>query len=313
MKPRVLVTGVGGPAGRAVAAQLAARGIPVIGTDIRELPDVCVVPVVRVPDASDPELVSSLRRLVRTEGINLVIPTVRAELPRLAAFRPGFGPDVRVIIGSPGAVALADDKLYTAWQLHSAGVPIPGFGVPRDFSCAEEAIDILGGPVVVGPRVSHGGGVVLVRGAGDIDWDGLPGGMIVQEFVPGTEYGAMVFGTPAHNTTAPFAIVVERTELTRGGAGDAVGTRRVETGEAIDVGNVAMAAVRALSLTGPVEVDVRRRADGRPVVLGVKAKFGVNSQCAPELLDAVLASFALPSFNPASFRQCRGAFAHVLV
>ena len=314
MKPHVLVTGVGGPAGRALAAQLTERGIPVLGTDIRDLAEVSGVPVVRVPEATDPELVSALRRLVCAEGINLVIPTVSEELPRLAAFRAGFGPDVRVIIGPPGAVALADDKLYTAWQLHSAGVPVPAFGVPRDFRCAEEAIELLGGPVVIKPRVSRGGrGVTVVRSGSDVDWAGLPGGLIVQEFIPGTEYGPMVFGTPAHNTTPPFAVVVEKTALAQGEVGNALSTRRVEAGEANDVGNLAMNAVRALSLTGPVDLDLRRRADGTPVVLEINARFGANSQRAPELLDAVLASFSLPAFNPASFLQTRGAFAHALV
>jgi len=81
----------------------------------------------------------------------------------------------------------------------------------------------------------------------------------------------------------------------------------------MDVGNLAMGAVRSLGLTGPVDVDVRRRADGTPVVLEMNARFGANSAQAPELLDAVLASFALPSFNPASFRHSTGAYAHVLV
>jgi carbamoyl-phosphate synthase large subunit len=123
----------------------------------------------------------------------------------------------------------------------------------------------------------------------------------------------MVFGTPAHNSAAPFAVVVEKTELAHGNVGNAVSTRRLETGESVDVGNVAMAAVRALGLTGPVDVDVRRRADGTPVVLEVNARFGANSEAAPELLDAVLASFLLPSFNPASFRSSAGAYANVLV
>jgi carbamoyl-phosphate synthase large subunit len=74
-----------------------------------------------------------------------------------------------------------------------------------------------------------------------------------------------------------------------------------------------MAAVRALGLTGPVDVDVRRRADGTPVVLGVTARFGRNSGLAPEMLDAVLGAFALPSFNPASFRQFPRAHSNVLV
>lgn len=314
MKPRVLVTGAGGPAGRAVAAQLKDRGIPVLGTDIRDLPAGAGVTAVRVPAASDPELVSALRRLVAAEGINLVIPTVSEELPQLAAFRAGFGRDVRVIIGEPGAVALANDKLYTAWQLASAGVPVPRFGVPGDFASADAAMQALGGPVVVKPRVSRGGrGVLVVDGSRDVDWRHLPDGQIVQEFIPGTEYGPMVFGTPARNSVAPFVVVVEKTELAQGNVGNAVSTRRVEVGEATDVGNVAMAAVRELGLAGPVDVDVRRRADGTPVVLEVNARFGANSERAPELLDAVLASFTLPSFNPASFRQSTGAYPHVLV
>ena len=186
MKPRVLVTGAGGPAGRAVAAQLKARGIPVLGTDIRELPAGAGLTVVPVPPASDPDLVSALRRLVVQEGINLVIPTVSEELPQLAAYRAAFGTEVRVIIGDPGPVALANDKLFTAWQLQSAGVPVPRFGVPGDFADAEAAMAALGGPVVVKPRVSRGGrGVIVIDGSKEVDWHHLPDGQIVQEFIPG--------------------------------------------------------------------------------------------------------------------------------
>ena len=259
-------------------------------------------------------MVSALRRLVVQEGINLVIPTVSEELPQLAAYRAAFGAEVRVIIGDPGPVALADDKLFTAWQLHSAGVPVPRFGVPGDFADADAAMAALGGPMVVKPRVSRGGrGVMVIDGSTEVDWHRLPEGQIVQEFIPGAEYGPMVFGTPGAQRRRT---VRRRRGEDRTGAGQR-GQRRdhppAEAGEAIDVGNVAMAAVRSLGLTGPVDVDVRRRADGTPVVLEVNARFGANSAQAPELLDAVLASFALPSFNPASFRQSTGAYAHVLV
>lgn len=314
VKPRVLVTGAGGTAGRAVAAQLKARGVPVLGTDIRELPAGSGITAVRVPEASDPELVSALRRLAAAEDVNVVIPTVTDELPQLAAFRPAFGPDVRVIIGEPGPVALAHDRLFTAWRLQSAGVAVPRFGVPRDFSGAEAAMEAFGGPVVVRPRVSGGGsGVTVVDGGVDVDWHRLPEGQIVQEFIPGTAYGPMVFGTPVQNAAAPFVVVIEKTAPAGGKAGNAAAARRVEIGEAMDVGNVAMAAVRELGLTGPVDVDVRRRADGTPVVLGVTARFGRNSGLAPELLDAVLGAFTLPSFNPASFRQSPRAHSNVLV
>ncbi|WP_426979535.1 ATP-grasp domain-containing protein [Pseudarthrobacter sp. O4] len=314
MKPRVLITGAGGPAGLALAAQLRSRGIPFLGADARELPEGTGVTAVRVPPAADPELIPVLRRLVAREGINLVIPTSGEELMQVSAARAGFGRDVRVITGEPGPVAVASDRLFTAWLLRSAGVPVPRFGVPGDFAGANAAMAALDGPVVVKPRVSRGGcGVIVVDGSVDVDWAGLPDGQIVQEYIPGTEYVPVVFGTPAHNGTAPFAVVVEKTGRADQYVVNAIAVRRAAAGEAMDVGNVAMAAVRSLGLTGPVELTVRRRADGTPVVLEMNARFGAHSEAAPELLDAVLASFNLPSFNPASFRQGTGAYAHALV
>lgn len=313
MKPRVLITGAGGLAGRALAAQLKSRDIPFLGADVRELPAGSGFTAVRVPPATDPEMIPVLRRLVAREGINLVIPTASEELTPLSAARAGFGRDVRVIIGDPGPVALASDKLFTAWQLRSAGVPVPRFGVPGDFVDAGDAMAALDGPIVVKPRVRRGGDSVLfIDGSRDVDWAALPDGQIVQEYIPGTEYLPLVFGTPAHNGTAPFVIVAERT-ASPDGHGPEVPVRRAEAGESMDVGNLAMAAVRSLGLTGPVELAVRRRDDGTPVVLDVNAGFGASSETAPELLDAVLASFNLPSFNPASFRQGAGAYAYAVV
>lgn len=315
MKPRVLITGAGSFAGRALAAQLKSRDIPFLGADIRELPAGSGFTAVRVPPASDPEMVPVLRRLVAREGINLVIPAASEELTHLSAARAGFGRDVRVIVGDPGPVAMANDKLFTAWQLRSAGVPVPRFGVPGDFNDADHAMAALDGPVVVRPRVSRvGDSLIFVDGSHHVDWAALADGQIVQEYIPGTAYLPLVFGTPAHNGTAPFVIVAERTASAEGNSGPAAGSvRRVEAGEAIDVGNLAMAAVRSLGLTGPVELAVRRRDDGTPVVLDVTARFGASSESAPELLDAVLASFNLPSFNPASFRHGSGSYAYAVV
>jgi carbamoyl-phosphate synthase large subunit len=313
VKPRVLITGAGGPAGRALAAQLKSRDIPFLGADSRELPDGAGFTAVRIPPASDPEMLPVLRRLVAREGINLVIPTASAELIHLAAARAGFGRDVRVIVADPGPMAVANDRLFTAWQLRLAGIPVPRFGVPGDFADADAAMEALDGTVVVRPRVSRSeGSVTFIDGSRHDDWSALPDGQIIQEYIPGTEYVPMVFGIPAHNGTAPFVIVAERTAGGDGTAGKAA-VLRAATGIAIDVGNLAMAAVRSLGLTGPVELDVRRRDDGTPVVLGVNAGFGANSGSAPELLDAVLASFNLPSFNPASFRRGPGAYIHAVV
>src|SRR5512143_2073961 len=83
----VLVTGVGGPAGRAAATWLAARGLRVVGTDLREVESPAAV-FRRVPAALDPAYPSALLRLVSDERAALLVPTVTEELPLVAALRP---------------------------------------------------------------------------------------------------------------------------------------------------------------------------------------------------------------------------------
>lgn len=308
MGPRILVTGIAGAAGMAVAAQLAARGIPCLGSDARAVTrqsgDAQAAAVKLLP-ATDPDMVLDLRRLVDREAINVIIPTLSIELPVLAAARAGFGQDVRIIVADPAAVALANDHLYTAWALQAAGIPVPRFGVPGDLAAAPASLAELNGPVVVKPRVFKGSRAVhLLAGTASVNWKNMPSGQLVQEFIPGSDYVALVFGTPARNAMAPAAVVLEKTKTPYGRAGSDEVARRVPDGEAADVRKLGLAAVRTLGLTGPVQVQIRRRADGTPVVLGVCATLGENSRWAPELLDAVLATFILPAFNPASFRRC---------
>ena len=309
MGPRILVTGIASAAGRAVAAQLAARGIPCLGSDARadtrQAGDGPAAAAVRLLPATDPDMVLDLRRLVDREAINVIIPTLTVELPVLAAARAGFAQDVRIIVGDPAAVALANDHLFTAWALQAAGIPVPRFAVPGDLAAAPASLAGLNGPVVVKPRIFKGSRAVhLLAGTASVSWKNMPAGQLVQEFIPGADYVALVFGTPARNAMAPVAVVLEKTKTPYGRAGSDEVSRRVPAGEAGDVRKLGLAAVRTLGLTGPVQVQIRRRADGTPVVLGVCATLGENSTWAPELLDAVLATFMLPAFNPASFRRC---------
>jgi len=79
--------------------------------------------------------------------------------------------------------------------------------------------------------------------------------------------------------------VLEKTELKEGRVGNASSVRRVDDA---DVGTVAIAAARAVGLTGPQDVDIRKRSDGQPVVLEINARFGANIRHAQEVLDATL-------------------------
>ncbi|MFF2029011.1 hypothetical protein [Arthrobacter sp. NPDC058192] len=309
MGPRILVTGIAGAAGQAVGAQLAARGVPHFGSDARgdtrQASGAPAKATVRLLPTTDPDMILDLRRLVDRESINVIIPTLSVELPVLAAARAGFGQDVRIIVGDPAAVALANDHLFTVWALQAAGIAVPRFGVPGDLAAAPASLAALNGPVVVKPRVFKGARAVhLLAGTSSVKWHLMPAGQLVQEFIPGADFVVLVFGTPARNAMAPVAVVLEKTKTPFGRVGGDAVSRRVPAGEAGDVRKLGLAAVRTLGLTGPVQVQIRRRADGTPVVLGVCATLGENSKWAPELLDAVLATFLLPSFNPASFRRC---------
>ncbi|WP_235939774.1 ATP-grasp domain-containing protein [Occultella kanbiaonis] len=287
---RVLVTGVGGPAGWSLAEQLTARGISVLGADMVPI-HLDGISTVVVPPASDPAMLRTLRSLVTRYGISLVIPTVSEELPGIAAEATGFGPGVEVVVGSPAAVATAHDKLLTAEHLLAHGVPVPAFA-PAD----EDAAATLGRPVIVKPRVSRGGrGVRLVEAGDTVNWADLRETHVVQEFAPGIEFAPVV-----HRATLddePHVIVLEKTELAGGRIGNAVGVRAVPDG-AGDVAAVARDAVVALGLVGPVDLDIRLRADGTPVVLEVNARFGANSAAAPELLERVLAAHTVRRRKP---------------
>jgi predicted ATP-grasp superfamily ATP-dependent carboligase len=133
------------------------------------------------------------------------------------------------------------------------------------------------------PRVSRGGrGVVVYEGDNRDEILLLDDHSIIQEFVPGTEYAPNLY---CHANGEVTVVVLEKTALAQGRVGNAVSVQRVE---APDVAAVAVATVQLLGLLGPVDIDIRRRADGTPVVLEVNARLGANSAHAPEVLSALL-------------------------
>jgi carbamoylphosphate synthase large subunit len=83
-------------------------------------------------------------------------------------------------------------------------------------------------------------------------------------------------------------VVLEKTELKDGLVGNALTVERVDDRE---VAELAAAAVRALSLEGPIDVDVRRGGDGRPFILEINARVGANVRAAEEILIAMIASW----------------------
>ena len=287
----ILVTGAAGPAGRALGAQLLARGdalgVRAVGVDMAPVPVPGFDVVEAVPAAADPRYEGASLELVNRFGPDLVVPTVSEELPRLAALGAAAALGHRLVLSAPGPTAVAGDQLLTMWALGRQGVAVPAHAGADVFADAAEALAWAGGPVVVKPRVARGGrGVRVVDDADDPAWDRLDAAWIVQEFAPGTEYSPQVYRSPGDGSCV--VVVLRKTGLEHGRVGNATAVHRVDDGSATDVAALAASTAEALDLAGPVDMDVRRLADGTPVVLEVNARFGAVSADAPELLDAVL-------------------------
>ena len=285
---RILITGCEGPAGRALGRQLASTKHTVIGADMTRNLHSIFQTTVTVPAAADPAMLTALRRLLKEYEIDVLIPTVSDELPLVALASSSLLTHASVVIGNETAVTTAHDKYLTMAKLASKSVPVPNFALPSDFSTTKEALSHFSGPVVVKPRVARGGrGVLVVEKPGDIDWASLDDGQIVQEFAPGIEYAPMVY-RPKAAPASRVIVVVEKTGLKEGRVGNATHVKRVPNMTAPDVAKTAFQATEALGLDGPADLDIRRRTDGSPVVLEVNARFGANSEHAPEILNAAL-------------------------
>lgn len=289
---RFLVTGVGGPAGRSLAEQLRARGHWVLGADMQAVDPAAADVVAQVSRADSPAYLWELRGLVAKHGVEVLVPTVSDELVLISEARDDLAPGLEVVVGDPAPVRIANDKFHTMNCLDNAGLSVPRFGLPSAFGSAEEAMDLLGGPVVVKPRVARGArGVRVLERLADRGrqaarvWATLDDAWIVQRFAPGTEYAPVVH---LRGTDPDTVVVLEKAELKGGRVGNAVSVRRTVAPDGQDVALLASSAALALGLQGPVDIDVRRMPDGTPVVLEVNARFGANSAHAPELLDAVL-------------------------
>lgn len=278
---KILVTGVGGPAGRSLAAMLTERNYSLVGVDMQRL-SVAGFPFFQVPPAKDPDFLRAVRQVAQENGVDLIIPTVSEELPVFAS-QWKYGDQQPVLVSSARAVEIANDKYLSALTLAQQGVSVPRFMLPSQAHSPDDISRAIGWPCISKPRVGRGGREVKLRFEQDFSAiQALGDGYILQEFAPGTDFAPNVF---AGKNGDDLVVVLEKTELKNGIVGNALSVRRVD---GKDVGATALAAARALQLYGPSDIDIRQRADGVPVVLEINARFGANIRHAPEILEAAL-------------------------
>lgn len=280
----VLVTGVGGPAGRNIVALLVQHGYHVIGVDMKpvEIKD-CIS--FRVPAASDDQFLIILHQIAQKEQPRLIIPTVTEELP---VFAGGWlwAADFPVLLSAARGIVIANDKYLTCLELEKKKISVPRFALPSQIVSSAMLSEKIGWPCISKPRVGRGGRGVAVRYESDFNAiNELDDNFILQEFASGVDYAPNVYISANQDCTA---VTLEKTELKEGLVGNAISVKRVTDG---DVESLAVQTALALGLRGPVDVDIRRRQDGIPVVLEVNARFGANIRFAPEIFDKMLEEF----------------------
>lgn len=284
MNKKVLITGIGGPAGRSALTYFKEKGFFVIGTDVRDV-DVPADAFKRVPPALDGSFPDALLDIVAIEGPGLFVPTVTEELVIVAGLKEEIEElGCSVFISPQRAVEVANDKLKTALFMEVNGVPSPvtfDGKTPKD-----KVLKALGLPFIAKPAFGRGGrGVVLYRKEEDFYNDSREG-LIYQEFIPGEEFDVNLFMAPGGRLSASVAL--KKTVMKEGVIGNAV---EVERAQRQDVVEVSKTAARLLGMEGPLDFDVRLRSDGTPALLEINARVGGNVLYAVEVLDSLLNSW----------------------
>lgn len=280
-KKRILVTGVGGPAGRNTAVYLKQHGYTVIGTDMRTI-DSEADEFHLVPAADQPDFIPALQKIVQTSHAELLIPTVSEELPVIAKKRFDLGStNCQIMIAPYPATLIASDKLLTAICLERQNVSVArSLAGGTSYS---EVVTTLGLPLIAKPRVSRGGrGVVLHPDAESVANEQRDN-IVFQQFASGQEFDVNLFIN--RHGQMQSCVVLHKTLLREGMTGNALAVERVQRP---DIAEVGRRACEAIGLTGPADIDIRLDQEGSPKLLEINARLGANVTSAEEVIASLL-------------------------
>lgn len=261
---RVLVTGAGGPA--AIAAMRSLRGeepVQLIAADMDPWAAGLYLTPERtlVPAGAAPEFTAVLLDRCRALGVDVVLPTVDAELLPLARAREEFAAaGVSLLLAPAAALDIILDKLTLAE--HCVGV----VRVPRT-ELFGPSLDPAGWtyPAVVKPRRGSGSrGVVIVDSAAELAALDRSSRLIVQEFLPGEEYSVDVLADAVGHVIASVPRLRARVD-----SGVSVGGLTVHDAEIEWFGR---AVAEATGVTYVANVQCRRTAEGIPALLEVNPR-----------------------------------------
>ncbi|PRY58789.1 hypothetical protein BCF74_11170 [Knoellia remsis] len=232
-----------------------------------------------VPAVGDPAREAALARLVHRHGIDLVVPTNPDELIDLAAAATSFPPGVDIVVSGTAGLVHARDSFHALRRLARAGIPTARIATPSDY------LDQVGGPDLPRERLAlmprsawQADQAVPLLDPRTLDHASFGDAYFVIERPPGPHWRVLSPGLG--ESSDGLDGVVAALGPAQGAASRAVPRRP-------QILQLATESVRALQVTGPVELTVAEdectlRVTG--VVPGLTAAFTHS----PFLLDIAL-------------------------
>lgn len=236
-----------------------------------------------VPESDNKEYIPTLLKICKKEKIDTIVPLFDFDLGPLSRNRNAFTQHgVRVWVSPSEALRVAEDKAYTSAFCGSLGMKSPPHATcPKTLRIMAKKGEISF-PVVVKPR--FGTGSILTLTAKNqseatflfnytkerlqstyIPQESESEPVIIQQFIPGTEYGIDIFNSYEGN---PEAVCVKKKIEMRSGETDAAVTVTNKTLEKI--GHTIGAALKHV---GCLDIDVI--SDGtNHYVIDINARFG---------------------------------------
>lgn len=269
---KVLVTGAGALLGQGIIRSIRAAKKPysVIGVDPNPLSAglFWCDGAYRGPMARDPGFVEAFLRIIDTEKPDVLIPGTDLELAVFAANRSMIEARTgcRILVASPEAIEIADDKARTSAFLAANAFPFPPTAQATDREAVAALVRDLGFPLIAKPRIgARSVGVRLLERAEDLGLVAHDPDYIVQEHI----------GTPDQEFTASGlfvdgdcrAEIVMRRDLRDGN------TYRAFVEDDARLQGWVRKWTAALAAFGPANFQFRLRPDGTPVVFEINARF----------------------------------------
>ena len=229
--------------------------------------------VMLLPKVGEAGYADKLLALCKKNKIDMVVPLIDPELEVLAAEYDKFRSNGVMAVVSPArTIEIAFDKYQTYLHAKQAGID-----VPETVTTIEEALKLISAgklswPVMVKPRKGSASMFInSCRNEGELRlaFQNCPGPMI-QQFVPGEEYGYDIF---CDSDFKPVSVFCKRKLAMRAGETDKAVS--VNDKKLIDLG---VKIAQAFPMFGPADVDVKTGKNG-PMLLEINPRFGGGYPC----------------------------------